>query len=90
MTERIVPNRCTGTRAEIEGKAYRMISFFHEHPSEIAQDEWNTLKVGDDVYIVDKLTFSLMGECECELMTHEGGGADGTIAAVRLTEKNNV
>ena len=87
MSERIVPNRCTGTRAEIEGKAYRIISFFHDHPSEIAQYEWNTLKVGDDIYIVDKLTFSVMGECECELMTREGESAGATIAAVRLTEK---
>jgi hypothetical protein len=82
-----MPNRCSKTRAEVEGKTYRIISFFHQHPSEIPAEEWNTLEIKEDIFVVDKLTFALMAECECELLVQENSGPEPTIAAVKLSEQ---
>jgi len=87
MAERLMPNRCCKVRAGVEGKAYRIISFFHEHPSEIPQDEWNTFRMEKDVFIVDRLTYALMAECQCELLIKENSEPEPTVVAVKLTEK---
>ena len=84
-----MPNHCTKTRAEVEGKAYRIISFFHKHPSEIPLEEWNTLKIKEDIFVVDKLTFALMAECESELLVQENSGPEPTVVAVKLSEKKD-
>ena len=84
-----MPNKCCTVRAQIEGKAYRIISFFHEHPSEIPQNEWNTFKIKEDIFIVDKLTYALMGECQCEFLVNDKSGVEPTIVAVKLSEKKS-
>ena len=89
MAERLMPNRCIAVRAQIEGKAYRMISFFHDHPSEIPQNEWNTFRMDTDVFIVDKLTYALMGECQCEFLVNDKSESEPSIVAVKLTEKKS-
>jgi hypothetical protein len=69
--ERTLPNKCYNIRGEIGGRAYRMISFFAGHPSEIAEDQWTIFNHNDSKFIVDKLTLSVMAECECEFLTRE-------------------
>ena len=68
---RTVPNKLYNIRGEMDGRAYRMISFFHHHPSEISEDGWGVFKSNDSTFIVDKLTLSVMAECQCELLTRE-------------------
>ena len=68
---RIVHNKCIGTRVEIEGRAYRVISFFHKHPSETSEENWSIFRNGSDIFLVDKLTLAVMAECQCELMTRQ-------------------
>lgn len=104
MAERLMPNKCSGVRAQIEGKTYRMVSFFHSHPSEIPQNEWNTFKIKKNIFIVDKLTYALMAECQCEFLVKEGEKKEGektggntevelevepTIVAVKLSKKKS-
>lgn len=83
---RIVPNKCVHVRAEVEGRAYRLISFFHQHPSETTEDSWTVFRNGEEVYLVDKLTLAVMAEHECEFMTREvdKGSDEPTIVSVRL------
>jgi|TARA_B110000091_G_C13502892_1_gene345094 hypothetical protein len=71
MPNRTVPNKCFQTRIEIEGTAYRAISFFHEHPSQIPEEQWTLFRHNGHQYIVDKLTLSVMAEHECHLLTRE-------------------
>ena len=71
MSSRVVPNKCVHTRAEIEGRAYRIVSFFHGHPSEISEDGWSVFRADDEVYLVDKLTIAVLAEHECEFLTRE-------------------
>ena len=69
---RIVPNKLLKTRASIEGTSYRMVSFFHAHPSEISEDGWTVITHEGSKFIVDKLTMSVMAECQCEFLSREG------------------
>lgn len=90
MSQRILPNKCLRTRVEIEGKSYRAISFFHEHPSETAEDAWSIFRPDEDqVYLVDKLTLAVMAECECELLTRavDSESEEPTIVSVQLNDK---
>jgi len=86
---RVVPNKCVQTRVEIEGKAYRAISFFHKHPSEAPEDAWSVFRHNDGTYLVDKVTLAVMAECECELLTREidKESDEPSIVSVQLTEK---
>tara|TARA_B110000091_G_C13760398_1_gene451838 strand:- start:949 stop:1221 length:273 start_codon:yes stop_codon:yes gene_type:complete len=89
---KVVPNKCIQTRVEIEGKAYRVVSFFHVHPSEVSEDGWSVFRHNDGVYLVDKLTLAVMAECECELLTREVDkeSTEPSIVSVRLTENNTI
>ena len=86
---RIVPNKCVQTRVEIEGKAYRVISFFHTHPSEAPEDAWSVFRHNGGVYLVDKVTLAVMAECQCELLSREIDKEveEPSIVSVQLTEK---
>ena len=68
---RTVPNKILTPRDEIDGKSYRMVSFFHSHPSEIPEDNWSVMTHEGSKFIVDKLTLSVMAECQCEFMTRK-------------------
>lgn len=83
---RKLPNKCWKTRAEIEGRAYRMLSFFHAHPSEIPEDQWTVLDHEDSKILVDKVSLALMAECRCEMLSREAdvGSKEPTIVAVQL------
>lgn len=85
--KRVVPNKCCKTRIEIEGRAYRCISFFHEHPSKVSEDDWSVFEHDSATIIVDKLTLAVMAECQCELLTREVDqtSEEPTIVAVELT-----
>jgi len=87
MNSRIVPNKCIGVRANVEGCAYRLISFFHQHPSETSEDAWTVFRTGKDIYLVDKLTLAVMAEHECEFMTRavDSDAKEPSIVSVRLT-----
>ena len=84
---RTLPNKCYKTRVEIEGRAYRVVSFFHEHPSAIPEEEWTILDKEGSKILVDKVSLSLMGECECEFLSREidSKSEEPTIVAARLT-----
>ena len=69
--ERTVPNKCVYHRAEVEGRAYRMISFLHSHPGEIPEDQWLVWRDKQSVFLIDKITFAIMAECQCEFLTRE-------------------
>lgn len=83
---RTVPNKLVKTRGEIEGQAYRMISFFHGHPSEISEDQWTVFEQGGHKFIVDKLTLSVMAECQCEFLSREAdvGSSEPAIVSVKM------
>lgn len=90
--ERTVPNKCWKVRAEIEGRAYRMISFFHHHPGEIPEDQWALWQDGDSKFLIDKVTFAILVECECEFLTRENDAdsTEPTIVSVHLRPRENV
>lgn len=92
MSERVVPNKCVHVRAEVEGRAYRLISFFHQHPSETSEDSWTVFRYEDGVYLVDKLTLSVMAECECELLSRASDSSleEPAIVSVSLKENKTV
>jgi len=83
---RVVPNKCVHVRAEVEGRAYRLISFFHQHPTETTEESWTVFRNGEEVYLVDKLTLAVMAEHECEFMTREvdKSSDEPTIVSVLL------
>ena len=87
-----MPNKCFQTRIEIEGQAYRAVSFFHEHPSAIPEDQWTVLKRDGSSVLVDKVTLSVMAECECEFLTREvdKDSVEPTIVSVRLTTHEQI
>lgn len=89
---RVLPNKCFQTRIEIEGKAYRAVSFFHEHPSAVPEDQWSVLKRDGSTVLVDKLTLSVMAECECEFLTREvdNESDEPTIVSVGLTTREQI
>lgn len=84
--ERTVPNKCWKVRAEVEGKAYRMVSFFHQHPSEIPEDQWLVWSEADSKILIDKVTFAIMAECQCEFLTRvsDAESKEPTIVSVHL------
>lgn len=86
---RVVPNKCVHVRAEVEGKAYRLISFFHKHPSEVPEDDWTVFRHEDNTYLVDKLTLSVMAECECELLSRASDSSSDEPAIVSVSLKEN-
>lgn len=88
-TAKVLANKCVHVRAEIEGRAYRIISFFHQHPSEVSEDAWSIFRHDKGTYVVDKLTLSVMAECECELLTRASDIAseEPAIVSVSLKEK---
>lgn len=92
MAERVIPNKIYKIRAEIEGRAYRMVSFFHTHPSEVGEDVWTTFTHDGHTLLVDKLTFAVMAECQCEFLTRQldADSPEPTIVAVKLSEKKKV
>ena len=87
---RTVPNKCFKTRIDIEGRAYRALSFFHEHPSALSEENWSLFQHESGSVIVDKLTLSMMAECQSEFMIHDVDkeAKEPTIVAVRLTTNN--
>jgi hypothetical protein len=87
-----MPNKCFQTRIEIEGQAYRAVSFFHEHPSAIPEDQWTVLKRDGSSVLVDKVTLSVMAECECEFLTREvdKDSVEPTIVSVCLTTHEQI
>tara|TARA_B100001059_G_scaffold235634_1_gene281977 strand:+ start:126 stop:404 length:279 start_codon:yes stop_codon:yes gene_type:complete len=92
MAERVVPNKCYKTRGEVGGRAYRIVSFFHAHPSEVGEDVWTSFAYEGQTLLVDKLTMAVMAECQCEFLTREvdADSDEPTIVAVKLTEKKKV
>jgi hypothetical protein len=92
MSTRVMPNKCFQTRIEIEGQAYRAVSFFHEHPSAIPEEQWTVLKRDGSSVLVDKVTLSVMAECECEFLTREvdKDSVEPTIVSVRLTTQEQI
>ena len=92
MSVKVVPNKCVHVRAEVEGLAYRLVSFFHAHPSEVPEDSWTVFRHEDGVYLVDKLTLSVMAECECELLSRESdkSSEEPSIVSVSLKENKTV
>ncbi len=84
---RTLPNKCYKTRVEIEGRAYRVVSFFHEHPGAIPEEEWTILDKEGSKILIDKVSLSLMSECECEFLSREidSKSEEPTIVAARLT-----
>ena len=89
---RTIPNKLLKTRAEIEGCAYRMISFFHTHPSEMPEDQWTVFEQDESKFIVDKLSLSIMAECQCELLTREidSESEEPAIVSVKMTTLDNM
>lgn len=86
---KVVPNKCVHVRAEVSGKTYRLISFFHQHPSEVPEDSWTVFRYEGGVYLVDKLTLSVMAECECELLSRTSDEASDEPAIVSVSLKEN-
>lgn len=87
VQNKVVPNKCFATRVEIEGCSYRCISFFHTHPSDIEEDGWAVFRNGSDTFLVDKLSLSLMAECECEFLTRakDEETNEPTIVSVQMS-----
>lgn len=85
-TKRVVPNKCCRTRVEIEGCAYRTVSFFHDHPSKIPEEGWSVFEHESGPIIVDQLTLAVMSECRCEFLTRDVDKLSDqpTIVAVEL------
>lgn len=83
---RILPNKCLNTRAEIEGRAYRLVSFFHSHPGEIPEENWTVFEYDGSKVLIDKVSLALMAECRCEFLTREADAAseEPTIVSVQL------
>jgi hypothetical protein len=83
---KVIPNKLWKTRAEIEGRAYRMISFFHNNPGEIPEDQWTIFTQDNDKFIVDKLTLSVMAECRCEFLSRsaDSESSEPPIVSVRM------
>lgn len=83
---RVLPNKCLNTRAEIEGRAYRLVSFFHGHPSEIPEENWTVFEYDGSKVLIDKVSLALMAECRCEFLTREAeaDSTEPTIVSVQL------
>lgn len=86
-----MPNKCVMVRAQSgdSDRAIRIISFFHDSPKGTSEDIWTTFRLGEDVFVVDKVTLSVMAECECELLTRESDkeSREPSIVAVSLRER---
>lgn len=83
---RVLPNKCLKTRVEIEGHAYRCVSFFHSHPGEIAEENWTVFEYEGSKVLIDKVSLAVMAECQCEFLTSEtdADSKEPTIVAVQL------
>jgi len=83
---KVIPNKLWKIRADIEGRAYRMISFFHTTPGEIPEDQWTVFTQDDDKFIVDKLTLSIMAECQCEFLSRsvDSESSEPAIVSVKM------
>lgn len=90
---RTLPNKCVMVRAQSDGnsRAIRMISFFHETPDGTPEDIWTLFRMGEDVFVVDKVTLSVMAECECELLTRDSDkdSSEPSIVAVSLRDRES-
>lgn len=88
---RTVPNKCLKVRAEVEGRAYRLVSFFHDHPSQIPEDQWSVWNHEDSKILIDKVTFAIMAECQCEFLTREvdSSSDEPTIVSVKLNPRED-
>ena len=75
-------NKCQGIRGEVEGKSYRIVSLFYEHPGMIDQSEWTVLHTDGGTFIVDKRSMTIFANCVCEFMSV---GESNAITAIRLT-----
>lgn len=89
--ERTVPNKCVHCRAEVEGRAYRLISFLHNHPSEIPEDQWLVWRNEKSTFLIDKITFAIMAECQCELLTrdHDADSEEPPIVSVHMRPRED-
>ena len=87
---RLVPNKCVHVRGNVEGRAYRLISFFHTHPTEVDEEAWTVFRHDDSVFLVDKLTLSVMAEHKCEFLTRikDESSEEPCIVSVQLTNKD--
>ena len=83
---KVIPNKLWKIRAEIEGRAYRMISFFHNNPGEIPEDQWTVFTQDNDKFIVDKLTLSVMAESQCEFLARsaDSESSEPPIVSVKM------
>ena len=87
--ERVVPNKSWRVRADVEGRAYRLVSFFHDHPSQIPEDQWSVWQHGDSKVLIDKMTFAIMAECQCEFLSREvdSESSEPAIVSVQMTPR---
>ena len=85
--DKILPNKCSGTRAVFDdGVAYRIISFLASHPSMIDASEWQRIELEGKTFIIDKASAGLMANHQCELLTVDNDKSDEpTIHAVKIT-----
>jgi hypothetical protein len=76
-------------RADVEGRAYRLVSFFHDHPSQIPEDQWSVWQHGDSKVLIDKMTFAIMAECQCEFLSREvdSESSEPAIVSVQMTPR---
>ena len=83
---RTVANKLYNIRGQVEGRSYRMISFFHKHPSEISEDGWSLFEHAESKFIVDKLSLSIMAECQCEFLSREidSESSEPAIVSVKM------
>ena len=67
-------------------KHIEWFSFFHQHPSEIPEDQWSVWSEGDSKILIDKVTFAIMAECQCEFLTRisDAESKEPTIVSVHL------
>lgn len=87
--ERVVPNKCWRVRADVEGRAYRLVSFFHDHPNQIPEDQWSVWQHGDSKVLIDKMTFAIMAECQCEFLSREvdSESSEPAIVSIQMTPR---
>ena len=84
---KVIHNKCVLVRAEVEGKAYRLVSFFHTHPSQTSEDNWAVFRHEGQVYLIDKVSLAVMAEHECVFLTRESDkeSKEPSIVSVQLT-----
>tara|TARA_A100001015_G_C14963075_1_gene701771 strand:- start:13 stop:336 length:324 start_codon:yes stop_codon:yes gene_type:complete len=87
-----LPNKCSGVRIQIDGKAYRAFSLVFNHPSGCNETNWVVLSetIDGGPILIDKQTLSIMAGQEIQWLTEKGSivNTEPTILAVELTQKN--